>query len=79
MTALKIYKTVAISDSEMVQHVLPTMFIKGEDYNVKRHPKYDDFVVVSGLFKNSLGGTERKEQSICIEEARKHLIYVHYK
>lgn len=55
----------AIKDSDPIEHVHATMFIKGNRYTVtdRKDPR-DNFYTVSGVFKNSLGGKESKEQGI---------------
>ena len=70
----KRFKTVAKKDSKKPLHVLPTMFIKGEFYWITKLDK--DFVLVSGKFKNSLGGTETKEQGIMKSICKEHLMYI---
>lgn len=75
----KKYKTIATKDSEIPEHVLSTMFIKGNTYIVSKHPNEkpdEEFVIVEGYFKNSLGGKEWKEQGILKTICREFLEYI---
>lgn len=67
----------AIKSSPVPLHVHSTMFVQGETYKVKAYPKSApaaaDFVEVTGLFKNSLGGQERKSQGVNKSICREYL------
>ena len=55
-------------------HVHATMFIKDELYYISPSI-HSEFATVRGLFRNSLGGTEYRTQSILRTACEKHLIY----
>ena len=71
---MKTYKCIAIKTSPVPQHVHAIMFIKGEMYAVTKNSD-PEWATVNGKFGNSLGGFERKEQSIQTSICREYLAY----
>lgn len=72
----KWYIGAAYKDSEKPKHIHNTMFVLGEIYHVQKMDS--EFSKVKGKFKNSLGGTEYKEQSMKISILEKHIMLAHY-
>jgi len=72
---MKTYKKIAIKTSTKPVHVHDTMFIRGEYYEIRKHPRFDDFCLVKGRFQNRLGGSSVKEQGIHKETCKQHFRY----
>ena len=77
---MKTFKCIARISSLIPNHVHSNMFIEGEIYYVQKYPKEataaDLFVSVSGKFFNSLGGFEKKDNSILKTICREFLVII---
>jgi hypothetical protein len=75
---MKTFKTIAVKTSEVPEHVLSTMFIKGNIYIVRKNEVegFEEYVICEGIFMNSLGGREKKERNVLKSEAKEFLNYI---